>query len=245
LSRQAVRRAIILAAGLGERMRPLTLTTPKPLLPVAGKPLIVHHLEKLAAAGIREVAVNVCWLKRSFPEALGDGARFGVAIRYFDEGEAPLEVAGGIRNALDFFAGEPFAVVNGDVYTDFRLSLAAPAAGVLGHLVLVPNPDHHPRGDFGLECGEVRLEGPRRYTYSGIGTFSPELFSGLPRGRAALRPLLVRALRAGRLSGEVHGGLWSDVGTPERLAELNFRHAGTAGRGSATLGSGSFGNATT
>jgi N-acetyl-alpha-D-muramate 1-phosphate uridylyltransferase len=245
LSRQLVRRAIVLAAGFGERMRPLTLTTPKPLLPVAGRPLIVHHLEKLAAAGIREIAVNVCWLRRAFPEALGDGARFGVSIRYFDEGDAPLEVAGGIRNALDFFAGEPFAVVNGDVYTDFPLALAAPAAGVLGHLVLVPNPEHHPRGDFGLECGEVRIEGVRRYTYSGIATFRPELFGGLPRGRAALRPLLERALRAGRLSAEVHGGLWSDVGTPERLAELNGRLAGTGGPGSATLGSGTCENGTT
>lgn len=244
MSGHFVRRAIVLAAGLGERMRPLTLTTPKPLLPVAGKPLIVHHLEKLAAAGIREIAINVCWLKGSFPEALGDGTRFGVSIRYFDEGDAPLEVGGGIRNALDFFAGEPFAVVNGDVYTDRPLALGPPVEGVLGHLILVPNPLHHPRGDFGIECGEVRIEGPRRYTYAGIGTFRPELFGGMPRGRAGLRPLLERALRAGRLSAEVHGGLWSDVGTPARLAELNGRLAGTGGRASATLGSGTSGNGT-
>ena len=241
----ALRRAIVLAAGFGERMRPLTLTTPKPLLTVGGKPLIVHHLEKLAAAGIREIAINVCWLKQSFPDALGDGARFGVALRYFDEGDAPLEVAGGIRNALDFFNSEPFAVVNGDVYTDRPLSLTAPAAGRLGHLVLVPNPAQHPRGDFALECDEVRLDGPHRYTYSGLASFAPALFDGLPPGRSSLKPLLLRALRAGRLSAEVYGGLWSDVGTPERLAELNRRLAAPAPGGSATLVAGAGGNGAT
>ncbi len=245
MSAPPLRRAIVLAAGFGERMRPLTLATPKPLLAVGGKPLIVHHLEKLAAAGIREVAINVCWLKQQFPDALGDGSAFGVSIRYYDEGDAPLEVAGGIRNALGFFDGEPFAVVNGDVYTDRPLALTAPAPGLLGHLVLVPNPAQHPHGDFGLECGEVRTEGPRRYTYAGLASFAPALFDGLPRGRASLKPLLMRALRAGRLSGEVHGGVWSDVGTPERLDELNRRLAATAGDGGATLAADQDGNGAT
>lgn len=217
----SVRRAIVLAAGRGERMRPLTLTTPKPLLEVRGKPLIVHHLERLAAAGVREVAVNLSWLKEAIPAALGDGSRFGVAIRYFDEGPEPLDVGGGIVNALPFFAGEPFAVVNGDVYADYPLPARLPAPGVLGHLVLVPNPVQHPRGDFGLECGEVRADGAVRHTYAGIATLTPALFAGLRPGRQALKPVLLRAAAAGRLTGERFEGVWNDVGTPERLAALN------------------------
>ena len=218
-----VRRAIVLAAGRGERMRPLTLTTPKPLLEVHGTPLIVHHLRRLAVAGITDVAVNVSWLKDEFPRALGDGRDFGVAIRYFDEGPEPLDVGGGIVNALEFFQDEPFAVVNGDVYSDYALPPAPPAAGLLGHLVLVPNPAQHPRGDFALECAELRLSGPRRYTYAGLATLHPRLFAGLAPGVRPLKPLLDRALAAGRLSGEVYRGVWNDVGTPERLAALNAR----------------------
>lgn len=218
---EVIRRAIVLAAGLGERMRPLTLTTPKPLLEVRGRALIEYHLARLAAAGVREIAVNVCWLKAAFAARLGDGSRYGVALRYFDEGDAPLDVGGGIRNALAYFGDEPFAVVNGDVYTDYPAPPPAPARGVWGHLVLVPNPPQHPAGDFGLECGEVRGDGSRRYTYSGLATLRPELFAGVPPGKRALKPLLDAALRAGRLTGEVYGGQWNDVGTPDRLAALN------------------------
>ena len=212
---------MILAAGFGERMRPLTLSTPKPLLPVDGTPLIVRHLRRLAAGGVSDVVINVCWLKDAFRPVLGDGSEFGLRLRYVDEGDAPLEVAGGIRNALEHFGEAPFCVVNGDVYCDYPLPVAAPAPGRLGHLVLVPNPAQHPRGDFALECGEVRLDGARRYTYAGIASFQPTLFASLPAGRAALKPLLVGALRAGRLTGELHEGEWSDVGTPERLEALS------------------------
>ena len=221
---ERLRRAIVLCAGRGERMRPLTLATPKPLLTVGGVPLVVHHLRRLAEAGIEDIAVNVSWLKDAFPRVLGDGSRYGVRIRYFDEGPEPLDVGGGIHNALDFFAGAPFAVVNGDVYSDYPLPVRVPDEGVLGHLVLVPNPAQHPCGDFALECGEVRLDGPRRHTYAGLATLRPALLAGLRPGAHALKPLLVRALSAGRLTGEVYPGLWNDVGTPERLAALNARN---------------------
>jgi MurNAc alpha-1-phosphate uridylyltransferase len=215
-------RAIVLAAGRGERLRPLTLATPKPLVAVAGKPLIVHHLERLAAAGVREVAINVSWLATQLIEALGDGRAFGLSIRWFDEGPEPLEVAGGIRNALDFLGPEPFVVVNGDIYTDYVLP-PPPGAGRLAHLVLVPNPPEQPNGNFGLECGELRGEGVRRYTYSGIASFRVEFFAALARGRTTLKPLLDLAALAGRVTGELYRGEWSDVGTPERLAALNAR----------------------
>lgn len=221
-----VRRAIVLAAGRGERMRPLTLTTPKPLLPVAGVPLIVYHLRALAAAGVVDVAINVSWLKEAFAPALGDGSRLGLRLRYFDEGAQPLDVGGGIRNALDFLDDGPFAVVNGDVYTDYPLPVAPPAPGRLGHLVLVPNPPQHPRGDFALECGELRHTGARRYTYSGLATFDPALFRALAPGRRPLRPTLEAALAFGLLTGEVYAGEWNDVGTPERLAALVARAGG-------------------
>jgi len=213
-----VRRAMLLAAGRGERMRPLTDTTPKPLLPVAGKPMIEWHLERLARAGVREVAINTSWLGEALRSALGDGDRFGVSIGWFDEGPVPLDVAGGIVNALAFFRGEPFAVVNGDIASDYPLPPRAPEAGRLAHLVLVPNPPQHPRGDFGLECGELRFDGPRRLTYAGIASYEPAFFAGLPAGRRAWKPLIDRALGAGLVSAELFHGRWSDVGTPERLA---------------------------
>ncbi len=215
-----ITRAMILAAGKGERMRPLTLHTPKPLLSVFGKPLIVHHIERLAAAGVADIAINICWLKDQFLPVLGDGRAFGVRIEYFDEGDEPLEVAGGIINALPFFKGEPFAVVNADVFSDSASPLRPPATGRLGHLMLVPNPLQHPRGDFGLEGDEVRVTGPMTYTYSGMACFHPALFAGEPPGRRALKPLLLQAMQWGRLSGERYTGLWSDVGTPDRLAAL-------------------------
>jgi N-acetyl-alpha-D-muramate 1-phosphate uridylyltransferase len=219
----APRRALVLSAGRGERMRPLTLATPKPLLEAGGKALIRWHLEALARAGFGEVAVNVSWLGAKLRAALGDGSAFGLAIRWFEEGDEPLEVAGGIRNALDYLGPEPFMVVNGDIFADYPLPPPAPAAGLLAHLVLVPNPPEHPRGDFGLECGELRHAGAPAYTYAGIASFRPELFSALAPGKHRLRPLLERALLAGRVSAEVHRGQWTDVGTPDRLAALDAR----------------------
>jgi N-acetyl-alpha-D-muramate 1-phosphate uridylyltransferase len=200
-------------------MRPLTLTTPKPLLPVGGKPLIVWHLERLVAAGIHDVAINTSWLADRLHAALGDGSAFGVRIHWCDEGPEPLETAGGIRNALGVLGPEPFLVVNADVWTTLPLP-HAPSAGRLANLVLVPNPPQHPRGDFGLECGELRPTGPQRYTFSGLGAYDPALFAPLPPGRRALRPVLDRAAMAGRVSAQIGEGRWVDVGTPERLAAL-------------------------
>jgi MurNAc alpha-1-phosphate uridylyltransferase len=214
---------MVLAAGRGERMRPLTLTVPKPLLAAGGKPLIVRHLEGLARGGVREVAINTSWLGDRLVAALGDGAALGLAIRWFDEGPEPLEAAGGIVNALGFFGDRPFGVVNGDIYCDCPLPPPPLPAGRLAHLVLVPNPAEHPHGDFGLECGELRLDGPRRYTFAGIATYHPRLFAGLTPGRRGLKPLLARALGAGLVSAEVYRGEWADVGTPQRLAALDAR----------------------
>jgi MurNAc alpha-1-phosphate uridylyltransferase len=215
-----IRRALVLAAGRGERMRPLTDSIPKPLLVVGGRPLIVWHLARLAAAGVSEVAINTSWLGATLREALGDGTGHGVAIRWFDEGPVALETAGGIVNALGLFGEEPFAVVNGDVWSDLPLPPPPPAPGRLAHLVLVPNPVQHPHGDFGLECGELRHDGAVRYTFSGIASYRPALFAGLAPGRRPLKPVLDRALAAGLATGEVYRGRWTDVGTPERLAEL-------------------------
>ena len=215
-----LRRALVLAAGRGERMRPLTLATPKPLLPVGGKPLIAWHLERLAQHGIREVAINTSWLASQLHAALGDGLDYGVQIQWFDEGPEPFETAGGIRNALSYFGDEPFLVVNGDVWTTIPFPIQLPA-GRLAHLMLVPNPPQHPAGDFGLECGELRSIGPKRYTFSGIGLYDPALFSQLSPGRRALRPILDRAASAGWVTAEVSTQAWVDVGTPERLAALD------------------------
>lgn len=226
-------KALILAAGRGERMRPLTDRTPKPLLPVRGKPLIEWHLQALAAAGVREVVVNTAWLEDQFPPALGDGARWGLAIRYSMEGRdhgGALETAGGIAKALPWLADGPddvFWVVAGDVFTpDFRFEAAAAerfAAGpALAHLWLVPNAPHHPRGDFAIAPdGRATADGEPKRTWASLGLFRAAMFAGVPAGqRMALRPLLDAAIAEGRLSAELYGGAWTDVGTPERLAAL-------------------------
>jgi MurNAc alpha-1-phosphate uridylyltransferase len=220
-------RVMILAAGRGERMRPLTDATPKPLLALAGKPLIVWHLERLAAAGLRDVVINHAWLGEQIEALLGDGSRYGVRIRYSPEGTA-LESAGGIAHALPLLDGGTFLVVNGDVYTQIDFAaLSARASGIgpgaaLAHLVLVSNPEHHPNGDFALESGRVCSDGPRRLTFSGIGLYAPQLFADIPPGtRAQLAPLLRKAMADGRVTGEQFTGLWADVGTPERLAQLD------------------------
>ena len=215
-----VRRAMLLAAGRGERMRPRTDQTPKPLLTVRGKPLIVYHLEQLARGGVRDVVINLAWLGRQIRAALGDGSSWGMSIRYSDEGARALETGGGIFKALPWLSGEPFLVVNADVYTDFDFATLQIAADAWAQLLLVPNPAHHPEGDFALEQGRIVAQGAPRYTYAGIGVFRPEVFRGCQPGRFALLPLLQRAIAARRLQGELYGGQWTDVGTAERLAAL-------------------------
>ena len=214
------RRAMLLAAGRGERMRPLTDQLPKPLLMVRGTPLIVYHLQRLARCGVRNVVINVAWLGDRIRAALGDGAAFGVSIHYSEEGAQALETGGGIFQALPWLGSEPFLVVNGDVFTDFDFVALSIAPDAWAHLLLVPNPVQHPQGDFALEDGRVVETGSTQWTYSGIGLYRPQLFDGCQPGRFPLLPLLRRAIAAGRLSGEVYRGAWSDVGTIERLAAL-------------------------
>ena len=214
-------KAMILAAGKGERLRPLTLHTPKPLVRVAGVPLIEYHLRALAAAGFAELVINHAWLGRQIEEHLGDGARFGLRIAYSAEGE-PLETGGGIFQALPLLGDEPFVLVNGDIFTDYPFAeLRRPLQG-LAHLVLVDNPPHHAQGDFRLEDGRVgELDGAGTgLTYSGLAVLSPALFTGCQPGAFKLAPLLRRAMTAGLVSGERYAGRWVDVGTHERLAEV-------------------------
>jgi N-acetyl-alpha-D-muramate 1-phosphate uridylyltransferase len=216
-------KAIVLAAGRGERMRPLTDLTPKPLLPIAGRPLIAYHLESLARAGVTDVVVNLSWLGERIRAALGNGSQYGVHLAYSDEGPVALETAGGIFKALPQLGPGPFLVVNGDIWTDFDFSHLALEADAHAHLVLVPNPSQHPRGDFGLEGDFVVERELDRFTYSGIGVYRPEFFAGCAPGKFPLLPLLRRAIRARRVRGELHRGDWCDVGSPERLAALESR----------------------
>jgi MurNAc alpha-1-phosphate uridylyltransferase len=218
---------MILAAGRGERMRPLTDSVPKPLVPVAGRPLIAHLIERLARAGFTDLVVNVSHLADQVERELGDGARHGARIAYSRETVA-LETGGGIAYALPLLGSEPFVVVNSDIYCDYDFSRLAAAAAALApdapgaHLVLVDNPPHHPEGDFTLERGLVRGEGPGpRLTFSGIGVYPPALFAGVARGaRCQLAGLLRPVMAQGRVTGERHGGLWMDIGTAQRLADL-------------------------
>jgi MurNAc alpha-1-phosphate uridylyltransferase len=216
-------KAMVLAAGRGERMRPLTLTRPKPLLQAGGRALIEHHLHALAAAGFESVVINVSWLSEQIRAFVGDGSRYGLAVSFSDEGPEPLETGGGIFRALPLLGSGPFAVINGDVWTDFpveRLGHAI-AATDLAHLVLVANPAHNPAGDFALESGRIASEGTTRQTFSGLGVYRPELFEGCSDGIFKLAPLLRTAARQGRVSGELYEGTWLDIGTPERLALLD------------------------
>ena len=215
-------RAMILAAGRGERMRPLTDTTPKPLLLVAGKPMIQYHIEALAAAGIRDIVINLAWLGAQIRAALGDGSQFGVRIQYSDEGDAALETGGGVFEALPLLGPAPFIVVSGDVWTEYPLGdcVHKLAAADVAHLVLVPNPDFHSRGDFGLANGRLTEPG-ERHTYANIGVFRPEFFAACRPGRYPLAPLMYEWIRQGRVSGELYRGGWHNVGTPQQLQELN------------------------
>ncbi|MGR4069387.1 N-acetylmuramate alpha-1-phosphate uridylyltransferase MurU [Billgrantia sp. C5P2] len=215
-------KAMILAAGLGKRMRPLTDHCPKPLLPVAGKPLIVHHLERLAEAGIHDVVINVSYRAEQIVAALGDGSELGVSIAWSRETH-PLETGGGIRQALPLLGEAPFLLVNGDVWSDFDpATLSALGDGDLAHLVLVDNPAHHPTGDFRLDAaGRVHAQGQPRLTFAGLSLIDPALVAAQSPGEFPLAPLLREAMNAGRVGGTHHRGRWVDVGTPERLAELD------------------------
>ena len=219
-------KAMVLAAGRGERLKPLTDTTAKPLVPVGGEPLVARHLRALAAAGVRDVVMNVAWLADQVTAALGDGGRWGVRIAYSREPWPALETGGGIFRALPLLGDAPFLLVNGDVWTDVDLAALRLPAGMLAHLVLVPNPDHNPAGDFALEGGRVLASGGGRLTYSGVAVLDPALFTGCRPGRFPLAPLLRDAARAGRVTGQVHRGAWLDVGTPERLQALREQVAG-------------------
>jgi MurNAc alpha-1-phosphate uridylyltransferase len=216
-------KAMLLAAGRGERMRPLTDHTPKPLLRVAGHTLIEHHIQALARAGIRELVINHAYLGEQLIAALGDGSDYGVHIDYSAEPPGALETGGGIFSALPMLGEAPFLVVNADIWTDFDFAILPRQPECLAHLVLVDNPAHHPHGDFALENGRVHTDGPARLTFSGIGVYRPALFAGSPGGAFPLAPLLRRAMAAGQVSGEHHTGAWFDIGTPERLAAVNYR----------------------
>ncbi|TYT26931.1 nucleotidyltransferase family protein [Luteimonas viscosa] len=229
-------KALIFAAGLGERMRPLTDTTPKPLLRAGDRPLIAWHLERLAAIGVGEVVINTSWLAEQFPATLGVGRAFGLRITYSHEGAVPLETGGGMWHARDLLGDAPFIAVNGDIWTDYDFARLPPEPEGDAHLVLVDNPDHHPRGDFVL-APDGRVHdgdgGAPRLTFSGIGVYRPDLLRtwrsvvGDTTGaqetppRFQLAPLLRAAMARDAVTGERHGGAWTDVGTPERLAELD------------------------
>lgn len=221
-------RAMILAAGRGERLRPYTDHCPKPMLKVAGKPLIYWHLEKLAAAGIQQVVINTAWQPEVLVEAIGNGTAWGLSVAWSHEQPGGLETAGGIIEALPLLGDSPFMVINGDVFCHYDVQkLPTLAENDLGHLVLVDNPKHNLQGDFLLDA-EQRIQFQQgattgqALTFAGISLLSPRLFNGLARGRRPLRPVFEQAITAGSLSGEHYQGYWSDVGTPERLAQVNL-----------------------
>lgn len=234
-------KALIFAAGLGERMRPLTDHTPKPLLSAGGKPLVSWHLERLAALGVREVVINTSWLAGQFPATLGTGERWGLRITYSQEGPVPLETGGGMLHAMGLLEDDAFIAVNGDIWSDFDFEQLPAEPEGSAHLVLVDNPAQHPGGDFVLQTdGKVAATGTDRLTFSGIGVYRPGILSdwrrivaGAPGADASpprfkLAPLLVAAMHAGLVSGQHHRGQWTDVGTPTRLQELDRRLRGLA-----------------
>lgn len=219
-------KAMILAAGKGERMRPLTEHTPKPLLNVAGSPLIVHHINKLSQNGFNDIIINCSWLGEQIPAALGDGSAYGVKLTYSMEHPVPFETAGGIQKALPFFEGRPFLLVNGDVWTDIDFSEFAMSGlkhlqnNALAYIALVDNPQHNCKGDFHLFDTQVSNHGDNMLTYSGIGLYHPRMFESLSPGITPLGPMLRNLATSKQLSGEHHKGKWVDVGTPQRLQDL-------------------------
>ncbi len=215
-------KAMILAAGRGERLRPLTDSTPKPLLKVGEKSLIEYHLYKLAQTGIKEVIINTAWLGKQIQQTLGNGEKYNLSLQYSDEGEQALETAGGIIKALPLLGDEPFIIINGDIFTDYdfnqltKLKLDSEA-----HLVMVENPDHNHKGDFALDNGRLKNTGESLYTYSGIGIYTKQFFAGYPEGVTALAPILIKKIEQQKVSGELYKKAWTDVGTIERLQQLN------------------------
>jgi MurNAc alpha-1-phosphate uridylyltransferase len=214
-------KAMILAAGRGERMRPLTDATPKPLLRIGGQTLIERHVHALARAGVRHLVINHAHLGGQIERALGDGRAYGVDIVYSPEPEGALETGGGIFNALPLLGTEPFLVLNADIWTDYPFTSLPVAIDGLAHLVMVSNPAHHPDGDFSLSAGKLAQRGPAMLTFSGIGIYRPQLFAGCTPGAFPLAPLLRTAMDAGQVSGEHYTGVWFDIGTPERLEAIN------------------------
>lgn len=215
-------KAMILAAGRGERMRPLTDARPKPLLQAGGRALIDRHLDSLARAGFREVVVNLAWLGEAIRAHVGDGRAWSLRVAYSEEGARGLETAGGIVRALPLLGDAPFAVINADIYTDYPFErLAPPPEHAQAHLVLVNNPPHHPEGDFEFADGRVRASGGQRLTFAGIGIYRPTLFAGESDRPAPLGPILRTAISRDAVSGEHYRGAWRDIGTPERLADLD------------------------
>jgi len=213
-------KAMILAAGRGERLRPITDNIPKPLVEVRGKSLIQHHIEALVAAGFTELVINHAWHGEKIEQALGDGSRFGATIQYSAEGIA-LETGGGIHRALPLLGDDPFLVVNGDVFTDYPFARLVNQPSKLVHLVLVPNPPQHPKGDFALQEGKLVRAGNVTHTYSGIGVYSPRFFKDCKPGKFSIAPMLYTAIDEAQITGEVYEGVWEDVGTIERLNRLN------------------------
>lgn len=217
-----IRHAMIFAAGRGERMRPLTDETPKPLLKVGGKPLIEWHLEKLAACGVRDVVVNLSYLAAQFPATLGDGSRWNLRIHYSDEGTPALETGGGIRRALPLLGTQPFIVLSADIFSDYDYARLPQEPDGLAHLVMVPNPDFHPRGDFWLDGTRLNEdERGERLTFGNIGVYRPEMFASEPDARFKLLPIFQRAMHSGQLAGTRHDGFWQNIGTPQQLEALD------------------------
>ncbi len=216
-------KALIFAAGLGERMRPLTLTTPKPLLSVGGKPLIAWHIERLHAIGVRDIVINTSWLADRFPEILGDGSDFGLRLHYSYEGETPLETGGGMLAALPMLGESPFIVINGDIWSTHPLATLPDEPAGLAHGVLIPLPAFRTPGDFETLASPLLGADAGMHTLSGIGVYRPELLRDRRAGKFSITPLLVAAARAGQYSAEPHQGDWEDVGTPARLSALDAR----------------------
>lgn len=213
-------KAMILAAGFGSRLRPLTETTPKPLLQVGGKPLLQYHLQRLASAGITDIVINISWLAEQIEGYFGDGSHFGVSIDWSREAQ-PLETGGGIANALPLLGSEPFLLINGDVWTDFPLHSISLDQDADAHLVMVANPEHNPSGDFAVANSLVSYDAGLKYTFSGISLFRPQLFAGFKGGCFPLRDVMRPAILASRVTGAVYTGQWWDIGTVERLTQLN------------------------
>lgn len=212
---------MILAAGRGERLRPLTDTVPKSLVEVRGKSLLERHLEALQAACIKNVVINLGWLGEKIVERVGSGSRYGLEVVYSDEGDNVLETGGGIHKALPFLGSDPFLVVNADIFTDMPVPEAGLGSGSLGHLVMVPKPAYRKHGDFDLRGGRIRNADAAALTFSGVAIYRPEFFDGCESGRFPLAPLLREAADVGQLTGSLYEGCWEDVGTEERLNKLN------------------------